>query len=135
MSLAEPDAPVNWPGRPSLEARFDSVPWYCPRPVTELIVRPHLVVYGTPEPPLSYLAVLAPLNMFSQMQLPRPSILSSAKRRRVSVYSPVRVCSRAVADGAVMPEQVASVNWPERFSLEAGFDSELTCFSRPVTEL
>ena len=97
--------------------------------------RPHLVVYGIPESPLSCLAVLPPPNMFSHVQTLRPSILSSAKRRGESVCSSVLVCSRAVADGAVMPEQVASVNWPGRLSLEARFDSEPTSFSRPVPEL
>ena len=34
--MTEQGASVNWPGRLSLHARFDSRPWHYPRPVTEL---------------------------------------------------------------------------------------------------
>ena len=131
--MPEPGAPVNWPGRLSWEARFDSVPWYSPRPVTELCVRPYTVS-------ASFCTLngidLAYSSFVIQGMVPR--LCNRCTSLDLALPAPPDQILLLLARDALrpdMPEPGASVNWPGRLGWEARFDSQPQFYSRPVTEL
>ena len=75
------------------------------------------------------------LSVASVLSAVLPSLDRGLTRRDTGVCPSVRVCSGADADGAMMPEQVASVNCPGSPSLDAFVDFESPSYTRPVPEL